>query len=134
VLCGGAADETFRKPYEVARDIIEDTEVFGKEGIDTTEIFARAYDKVRKAGLEAHFMGFGADQVSFVGHGLGLEINEPPVITSRHSTVLREGMVFAYEPKFVFPGKGAIGIEVDFITRKEKLERVSKTSVDLVQL
>ena len=79
-------------------------------------------------------MGFGPDQVSFVGHGLGLEINEPPVFTARHRTMLKEGMVFAYEPKFVFPGKGVIGIEVDFITRKEKLERATKTPIDLVEL
>ncbi len=43
-------------------------------------------------------------------------------------------MFFACEPKFIFPGKGAIGIEVDFITRKERLERVTKTPMDLVQV
>ncbi len=130
----GRLDETFLKPYEVAREIIEDAEIFGKEGVNCTEIFVRAFEKVRRAGLEAHFMGFGAGQVSFIGHGLGLEINELPVITARHSMVLREGVVFAYEPKFVFPGKGVVGIEVDFITRKERLERVTKTPIDLVQL
>jgi Xaa-Pro aminopeptidase len=130
----GRLDETFLKPYEVAREIIEDTEVFGKEGVNCTDIFARAYKKVKRAGLEAHFMGFGAGQVSFIGHGLGLEINELPVITARHSMILKEGVVFAYEPKFVFPGKGVIGIEVDFITREERLERVSKTPIDLVHL
>ncbi len=130
----GRLDETFLKPFDVAREILEDTETFGKEGVNCTEIFARAYGLVRRAGLEAHFMGFGADQVSFIGHGLGLEINELPVITARHSMVLKEGVLFACEPKFVFPGKGVIGIEVDFITRKERLERVSKTPLDLVQL
>jgi len=130
----GRLDEMFLKPYEVAREIIEDTEAFGKEGVNCVDIFARAYEKVKKARLEAHFMGFGAGQVSFIGHGLGLEINELPVITARHSTILKEGMLFAFEPKFVFPGKGAIGIEVDFITRKERLERVTKTPIDLVQL
>jgi Xaa-Pro aminopeptidase len=130
----GRLDETFLKPYEVAREIIEDTEVFAKEGVNCTDIYARAYEKVRRAGLEAHFMGFGAGQVSFIGHGLGLEINELPVITARHSMILKEGVVFACEPKFVFPGKGVVGIEVDFITRKGRLERVSKTPIDLVAL
>jgi Xaa-Pro aminopeptidase len=130
----GELDETFRKPYEVAREIIEDTEAFGKEGVNFTDLFARAMEKVRKADLEAHFMGFGDSRVSFIGHGLGLEINELPVITARHSRVLAEGTVFALEPKFVFPGKGVVGIEVDFIVRKERLERVGKTPVDLVRL
>ena len=79
-------------------------------------------------------MGFGEGQVSFIGHGLGLEINELPVITARHHTVLKEGMVFAFEPKFVFPGEGVIGIEVDFIVGEDGLHRVTSTPVDLVTL
>ncbi len=130
----GTLDDTFRTPYEVARAIVEDTEMFGKEGLDGTEIFAAAYAHVKKAHLEEHFMGFGPGQVGFVGHGLGLEINELPVITPRHKMIMREGMVFAFEPKFIFPGKGAIGIEVDFIVRKDRLERVTRTPIDLVVL
>ncbi len=130
----GRLDETFRKPYEVAREIIEDAQVFGKEGVDGTAIYDRAYAMAKKAGLEQHFMGFGPERVSFIGHGVGLEINELPVITGRHKRTLVEGHVFAFEPKFVFPGKGAIGIEVDFIARKDRLERVTKTPIDLVKL
>ncbi|HEX3001872.1 MAG TPA: Xaa-Pro peptidase family protein [Methanoregula sp.] len=130
----GKLNETFRRPYEVARMIIEDTQALGKEGVDCTEIFMRAYETVKKEGLEDHFMGFGDGQVTFIGHGLGLEINELPVITPRHHMVLKEGMVFAFEPKFVFPDKGVIGIEVDFIARKDGLERVTTTPVDLVVL
>jgi Xaa-Pro aminopeptidase len=130
----GRLDDMFRKPYEVAREILEDLEVFGKEGMDCTALFERAYGRVKRAGLEAHFMGYGPDRVSFIGHGLGLEINELPVITARHRRVLMEGMFFAVEPKFVFPGKGSIGIEVDFVTRKDRLERVTKTPIDLVEL
>jgi Xaa-Pro aminopeptidase len=130
----GRLDETFRKPYEVAREIVEDAGAFGKEGVDATAVYDRAYAMAKKAGLEQHFMGFGPERVSFVGHGLGLEINELPVITGRHKRTLVEGNVFAFEPKFVFPGKGAVGIEVDFITRKDRLERVTKTPIDLVEL
>jgi len=77
-------------------------------------------------------MGYGAGKVGFIGHGIGLEINELPVITPRHHIILEEGMVFAFEPKFIFPGKGAIGIEVDFIVRKKELERVTPTPIDIV--
>ena len=77
-------------------------------------------------------MGHGEGQVAFIGHGLGLEINELPVITPRHKMVLKEGMVFAFEPKFIFPGEGAIGIEVDFVVRKNGLERLTTTPLDIV--
>ena len=79
-------------------------------------------------------MGYGEGKVGFIGHGLGLEINELPVITPRHKMLLQEGMVFAFEPKFIIPGEGAIGIEVDFIVRRHGLERVTDTSIDVVYL
>lgn len=128
----GPLKELFHKPYEVARDIVEETMTFAKEGVDATEVFAKAFDRVKAAGLKEHFMGHGEGQVAFIGHGLGLEINELPVITPRHKMILKEGMVFAFEPKFVFPGEGAIGIEVDFVVRRNGLERLTRTPVDIV--
>ena len=132
VYVAGEMKERFKKAYGVTREIIEDVTSFGREGIDCTEIFDRAMQLVKSAQLEDHFMGFGEGQVSFIGHGLGLEINELPVITARHSRVLMEGMVFAFEPKFIFPGEGSVGIEVDFIVRKQGLERVVDTPIDVV--
>ncbi|MFZ2799781.1 MAG: Xaa-Pro peptidase family protein [Syntrophorhabdus sp.] len=130
----GELKERFKKPYEVAKEIVEDATVYGKEGIDGTELFLRAEEKAKKAGLDEYFMGFESGKVTFIGHGLGLEINELPVITPRHHVILKEGMVFAFEPKFIFPGEGAIGVEVDYIVRKDKLERVTRTSIDLVTI
>lgn len=134
VFVVGELKELFRKPYEVAREIVEDAAIFGRVGVNTTELFKRAYQPVKKAGLENHFLGYGEGQVPFIGHGLGLEINEIPVITQRHSRILREGMVFAFEPKFVFPGVGAIGIEVDFIVRKNRLDLITDTPTDIVYI
>jgi len=127
----GNLPEIFKKPYEVAKEIVLDAASFGRAGVNTTELFQRACRKVKQAGLEDYFMGQGEGQVSFIGHGLGLEINELPVITARHRRVLQAGMVFAFEPKFSFPGVGAVGIEVDFIVRKDCLERVTDVPIDL---
>lgn len=134
VYAVGPLKEMFVKPYEVAREIIDETIGFAKEGTDTTEIYARALARVKDAGLEQYFMGHGEGQVSFIGHGLGLEINELPVITPRHRMALKEGMVFAFEPKFIFPGEGAVGLEVDLIVKKNGLERVTKTPLDIVHI
>jgi Xaa-Pro dipeptidase len=128
----GTMKEVFRKGYDVAREIIEETGAFAREGVNGTEIFIRAMNKAKNAQLEDFFMGYGDGKVGFIGHGLGLEINELPVITPRHDTVLKEGMVFAFEPKFVIPGEGAMGIEVDFIVRKDRLERVTDFPIDIV--
>jgi Xaa-Pro aminopeptidase len=56
-------------------------------------------------------MGPPGDQARFVGHGLGLELDELPVLAPGFNVGLREGQVVAVEPKFVFPGQGAVGIE-----------------------
>ena len=52
--------------------------------------------------------------VPFVGHGLGLEVDEWPVLFSGNTTKLEAGMVLAAEPKFVFP-EGAVGIENTYL-------------------
>jgi Xaa-Pro dipeptidase len=130
----GTLQEMFRKPLEVSRQIIEEIMVFAHDGVDCTDVFKKAHGAAKRARLQDHFLGHGEGQVSFIGHGLGLEINELPVITPRHGRILKEGMVFAFEPKFVFPGEGAVGIEVDFIVRKNGLERVTDIPMDIVEL
>ena len=51
----------------------------------------------------------------FVGHGIGIEVNELPVLAPRSRDILEEGNVIAVEPKFVIPGIGAIGVENTYI-------------------
>ena len=63
------------------------------------------------AGLGEHFMGAGAERVRFLGHGVGMEIDELPILAPGFDEPLVEGNVVAIEPKFVFPGRGAVGIE-----------------------
>ncbi|KLU61502.1 putative peptidase [Peptococcaceae bacterium CEB3] len=58
-----------------------------------------------------NFMGFAHSRVSFVGHGVGLELDELPTISRGAKDTLVPGMVIAIEPKFVFPGVGVVGIE-----------------------
>ena len=130
----GKMKEKYRLPYETSRRILDDAMAFGREGVDAVELYERAAAIAKKAGLTDNFMGFGEGKVSFVGHGLGLEINELPVITARHHTALREGMVFAFEPKFVLPNQGSIGVELDFIVRKNGLERVTDIPPNIVYL
>jgi len=127
----GELKDIYLKGHAVAREIIEETMEFAKEGVDGTEVFMKALHKTKHEGLYEYFMGYGEGKVGFIGHGLGLEINELPVITPRHKIILQEGMVFAFEPKFIFPGEGSVGIEVDFIVRKNGLERVTDSPINI---
>jgi Xaa-Pro dipeptidase len=65
-----------------------------------------------------NFMGFGKHRVKFLGHGIGLWIDEMPVIAEGFDEPLQEGMVFAIEPKKGIPGVGLVGIENTFVVTR----------------
>ena len=85
----------------------------------------------RRRGWPANFMGHGAGQVPYVGHGIGIELDELPVLTGS-SLELEPGMVFALEPKFVLPGLGAIGIENTWVVTDDGAERLTLAPEELV--
>jgi len=86
-------------------------------------------------GYADSFMGIRGSQVSFIGHGLGVEIDEYPFIARGFNDMtLEAGMAFAFEPKLVFPGEGAIGIENTFYLSNEGLKRLTHSSDELVLL
>jgi len=78
---------------------------------------------VEKAGLSKGFMG-SPKGVPFVGHGIGLELDEWPVIGKGAQTRLEEGMVIAMEPKMVFPGEGVVGIENTVMVTNSGMKRL----------
>jgi Xaa-Pro dipeptidase len=82
-----------------------------KPGTSPGEIFHLLWDAVRDRGLAHVFMGPGPDRVNFLAHGVGLELDEYPFITSRFPYPLEADMVLAFEPKFFLPEIGMIGQE-----------------------
>jgi len=66
-------------------------------------------DKATRRSLEQ--AGYGPYFVHRTGHGLGMEVHEPPWITSESDTVLQPGMVFSIEPGVYFPGRFGIRVE-----------------------
>ncbi len=66
-----------------------------------------------------NFMGFGNRKVKFLGHGIGLQVDELPVLAKGFDEPLREGMAFAVEPKCGIEGIGMVGIENTFLVTPE---------------
>lgn len=80
---------------------------------------SRIYDEVMEGiviprNFGEHFMGFGGNQVKFLGHGVGMVINEGPVIARKSDEPLEADMVLAVEPKKGLPGQGMVGVENTF--------------------
>lgn len=105
----------------------------GKPGVLGSALYCRAEELAAEAGLANHFMGY-TEKVSFVGHGVGVELDEHPVIARGLDTPLEEGMVFALEPKFIFPGEGTVGIEDTFVVGCDRLELLTPFSDELQTL
>jgi Xaa-Pro dipeptidase len=113
-VIGGLRPE-LQAAYETAISILRRTEELLRPGANPDQLYAQALEMAEAAGLSDHFMGFGRDQVRFLGHGIGLEIDEWPVLARGFQDALEPGMTLAVEPKFTFPGLGVVGIENTYL-------------------
>ncbi|KIL36820.1 peptidase M24 [Cohnella kolymensis] len=104
-----------KKAYETADKILRRSEELLQPGSKPEDIYTEALQIAAGAGLSEHFMGFGPDQVKFLGHGIGLEIDEWPVLAKGFKEPLEPGMVIAVEPKFTFPEWGVVGVENTYL-------------------
>lgn len=98
------------------------------------ELFAGSIGMAESAGLGDYFMGCPGEQAKFVGHGVGLELDELPVLAPKFKFPLKEGQTVAIEPKFVFPGIGAIGIENTFAVTESGGEKLTDLPDDIIYL
>ncbi|MDR3251052.1 MAG: Xaa-Pro peptidase family protein [Tannerella sp.] len=112
------------RAHRVSLEIQDAVETAAKPGVSCAALYDVACSIAEKAGLSAYFMGT-KQQAKFVAHGIGLEINEPPVFSHNSKDILEPNMAFALEPKFVIPGVGAVGIENSYIVTQKRVEKLT---------
>jgi Xaa-Pro aminopeptidase len=105
-----------------------------KAGKRAGDIYAMALEHAESLGFGNHFMGAGDRRIRFVGHGIGLELDEYPFLARGQKMELQEGMVVALEPKLVFPGIGVVGIENTHLVTREGLSRLTLFPDEIVQI
>lgn len=119
--------------HQTSLEIQADIMANARPGVGCADLYQIAMKHVEKAGLQDNFMGT-KQQAKFVGHGIGLQINELPVLTPRSREELSANMVFALEPKFVIPGVGAVGVENSFLVTDTGLEKLTLFTEDIIEL
>lgn len=129
----GKIPDYIYKAHQVSLEIQNEIANAGKAGITGEELYNIAVKIVSKNNLQQHFMGF-AQQSKFVGHGLGIEINELPVLAPRSKMEMKENMAIALEPKFVFPNIGGAGTENTYIVRKNGMEKITLFEEEIIKL
>jgi Xaa-Pro aminopeptidase len=128
----GSPAKKLLEAYSLIRDIHERFKDLAKPGAITGELFNQVWEWVREAGWAEYFMGCGEPRISFVAHGIGLEVDEFPFIARGHKLPLREGMTLAFEPKFVIPGLGMAGLENTYLVTEKGLRSFNTATEELV--
>ncbi len=128
-VVGALAPELVRA-FDVARAIQDELARNLRPGVPCVELWEHARAMAEQAGLGDRFMGPPGDQARFVGHGVGLELDELPVLAPGFKAPLREHQTIAIEPKFVFPGQGAVGIENTFLVTAAGGEKLTAAVPD----
>jgi len=120
----GELPAELRRAYDASVRIEAAVVAAARPGVTCRWLYETALAAADAEGLGEYFMGHGDGRVRFVGHGVGLELDELPVLAASDLELV-EGMVFALEPKFVLPGLGAIGIEDTWLVTGAGLESLT---------
>lgn len=128
----GNIGELAAKAHKCSIAIHEAARKMMKPGLEAKELWKMAEDMVAEADLKAYYMGH-RQHAGFMGHGLGIEINELPVIAPRSRDVLQAGNVIALEPKFVIPHVGAVGIENTYAIHADSVECLTPAPEEIIE-
>lgn len=138
VLAGYHSDETctfvlgqvsppFKEAYGVVKEAHDRAIAAVKAGVSGAEI-----DRIARECLEA--AGLGRFFVHTTGHGVGLDVHEPPRIAAATRTMLEAGMVVNIEPGVYLPGQWGIRIEDTVLVRERDCEILTKMPKELTIL
>ena len=102
-------------------------------GAIPSQIYMEIIDSLKPEFIE-NFMGYGKRHVKFLGHGIGLTIDEVPVIAKGFDEPLQEGMVLAVEPKKGIKGIGMVGIENTFLVSAGGGKCITGNNIGLIKV
>ena len=130
----GKMEEKWIAAYDAMRQvhdaILEDT----RPGANCEELFRKSVRLAHQLGYEDSYLGPPGLQTTFVAHGIGLELGEFPYLAEGHDYPLEVGMVFSLEPKVVFPGEGAAGVENTVVVTEDGYEVLTPVDEEIFVL
>ena len=121
------AMEASQVAIEIHNSVIEKA----KPGITVGELFEHSVQLAKSLGYEKPYLGTPGHKVSFIGHGIGLELIEPYIMAKNKNHPLEPGMTFALEPKLVYENEFAAGVESVFLVTETGAQLISKAPVEI---
>jgi Xaa-Pro aminopeptidase len=130
----GPMKDKFIDAFKACREIHDAVLAETRPGADCEALFRMTLGLGEKLGYADSYLGPPGLQCRFIGHGIGLELNEFPFIAQGQTYPLEEGMTFAVEPKIVFPGEGSVGIENTVVVTRDGCEILTTLEQDILQI
>jgi len=130
----GELPEELMTAYDAMLTIQKLVKKIAVPGISAGDVYEVAVDKVSELGYADNFMGASEKRIRFIGHGVGLELDEFPFLAKNQKLKLEKNMVIALEPKLIFPGKGVVGIENTHVVTDTGLKQLTKFKEDITIL
>lgn len=125
-LVAGRAGPKVRRLYKAVLEAQLTALAEVREGVTAAQVDRAARRPLRKAGLDGVF-------VHATGHGLGLEIHEPPRLGRKVATSLKAGMAITIEPGVYLQGFGGVRIEDTVVVTRNGCEILTPTSKELLE-
>ena len=128
----GELSDELMSAHAATLDVQEMIKKEAKAGVKSGAVYKMALERTRELGYEEYFMGVGSERIKFVGHGIGVELDEYPFLASGQTLELQENMTLALEPKLIFPDKGVVGIENTHVVTQNGLEQLGQFQDEIV--
>jgi len=95
-------------------------------------LYHHSVEQAEERGYGDQYLGPPGNKVSFIGHGIGLELIEGPIIAKGKEDQLQPGMTFALEPKIVFQDEFIAGVESVFVVTEDGYRFLSRVPVEIL--
>jgi Xaa-Pro aminopeptidase len=134
MYCIGDLPEKYVRAYEATGEIEQLVFAEARPGAMCGDIFEKTVRLAQTLGYRDSYLGIPGKQTSFVAHGIGLENSEIPYIAAGQNHSLQQGMTIAVEPKLVFKGEAAVGIEDTILVTETGVERLTVCDNRILQV
>jgi len=121
-----------KRAHDLCIAIQERAAEMAKPGVTPEEIYQASLDMAEKGGYAEGFMGLGGNKVPFLGHGIGLNIDEYPALANGFKAPLQCGMALAIEPKIGIKGTGMVGVENTFEVTSSGAKSITGDQFEMV--
>ncbi len=130
----GRADSLQQERFAQVNLLMEAVVEAALPGISAGDLFSVAEAKAEELGVREYFQGWGDMQGHYIGHGIGLELDEIPALTRGNPELLAAGMVVCLEPKLIVPEWGAVDIEDTVIIHPDGPEVLTPVPLRLFEV